>query len=89
MLNFADPWDWDGSATGSPSAEIQDTPAEGGIGGKFAYNPTTDMAMEWTVGDWTNFVRVGPDGNEAAIHWCGGAINQLAIDKCTLEFNPH
>jgi hypothetical protein len=89
MLNFADALDWDGSGTGSPSAEIQDTPAEGGIGGEFAYNPTTDMAMEWTVGDWTNFVRVGPDGNEAAIHWCGGAINQLAIDKCTLEFGPH
>jgi hypothetical protein len=89
MLNFADPWDWDGSGTGSPSAEIQDTPAEGGIGGMFAYNPTTDMVMEWTVTDWTNFVQVGPDGNEAAIHWCGGAINQLWIDKCTLEFNPH
>jgi hypothetical protein len=89
MVNWADCWDFDGSGTGSPSAEIQDTPAEGGQGGAFAYNPTTDMAMEWAVSDWTNFVQVGAEGNEAAIFWCGGCIYQLVIDKCTLEFNPH
>jgi hypothetical protein len=89
MVNFADWWDFDGSGTGSPSAEIQDLPAEGAIGGVFAYNPTTDMAMEWSVSDWTNFVQVGAEGNEAAIHWCGGCINELHIDKLTLEFNPH
>jgi hypothetical protein len=89
MVNWADCWDFDGSGTGSPSAEIQDLPAEGAIGGMFAYNPTTDMAMEWAVSDWSNFVQVGAEGNEAAIHWCGGCINQLVIDKCTLEFNPH
>jgi hypothetical protein len=89
MMNFADPNDFDGSGTGSPSAEIQDTPAEGASGGAFAYNPETDMVMTWTVNDWTNFVNVGPDGNEALIHWCGGSINKVYVDQCTLEFNPH
>ncbi len=89
VLNFADPWDWDGSGTGSPSAEIQDLPAEGALGGAFAYNPQTDMVMEWTVSDWTNFVQVGAEGNEALIHWCGGSIWEIYVDQCTLEFNPH
>jgi hypothetical protein len=89
MVNHADPWDWDGSLTASPSAEIQDTVAEGAFGGVFAYNPETDMVMTWTVTDWTNFVTVGPDGNEAAIQFCGGSIYKLMIDQLTLEFNPH
>jgi hypothetical protein len=89
MVNHADVMDWDGSLTGSPSAEIQDTVAEGAYGGAFAYNPTTDMAMSWTVTDWTNFVTVGPDGNEAAIQFCGGSIYKLFIDQLTMEFNPH
>lgn len=89
MVNFADAWDFDGSGTGSPSAEIQDTPAEGGLGGMFAYNPETDLAMEWVVTDWTNFVTPDAEGYTAAIHWCGGCIFQLVIDQCTIEFNPH
>jgi hypothetical protein len=86
MVNYADPWDWDGTGTTSPSAEIQDTVAEGGVGGMFAYNPYgTDKVMTWTVNDWTNFVSDG----EAAIHICGGAWPYLYIDQCTIEFNPH
>jgi hypothetical protein len=87
MVNYADAWDFDGTGTGSPSAEIQDTPAEGGLGGAFAYHPwMTDVAMTWTVTDWTNFVN----GGDAMIHFCGGGTAPYYyIDQCTIEFNPH
>jgi hypothetical protein len=78
MVNYNDAWDW-------TNAEIQDTPAEGGYLGAFAYHPTTDMVMTWTVNDWTDFVKDG----EAAIHFCGGTMSSLWIDQCMLEFNPH
>jgi hypothetical protein len=91
MVNYADVWDWDGSGTGSPSAEIQDTPAEGGLGGMFAYHPfgntpAADVAMTWTVSDWTNFLN----GDEMMVHFCGGGTTPYwYIDQCTIEFNPH
>jgi hypothetical protein len=87
-------WDWDGSVSGSPSAEIQNTAAEGGYndpldvpdaGWVFAYNPTADMVMTWTANDWTNFVKDGV----AMLHICsGGSIPFFYIDQCMLEFSP-
>ena len=70
--------------------EIQDTPAEGGYLGAFAYmpfgnDPSADMVMTFTTNDWSNYVVDG----KAMIHFCaGGSLPYLYIDMAMLEFSP-